>query len=185
MEKFLSQDLRFENLPSKDRRSFAGIPKKLLVSQGTLLYRFVTYAETSKDPSCRLPSAFWLPKETYEELGRLHAETDIPMAELVRGTVALAFDFNGVISGIMRAQLCRSVYALRGPIASQPMLGKGNEKLARDRPKNLSEIRAPGELEQFYLANLTWGDLFRVGIQDLSREGSARFLFDQASARRS
>jgi hypothetical protein len=178
MEKFLNQDLQFENLPSKDRRSFAGIPRKLLVSHGTVLYRFVTYAEASKDPSCRLPSAFWLPKETYEELGRLQAETDIPLAELVRGTLAIAFDFNGVISGAMRAQLCRSSYALRGPIASQPMLGRGNKKLVTDRPKNLREIGAPGGLEQFYLPNLTWADLFGVGIQHLSREGSARFLFN-------
>jgi hypothetical protein len=180
MGKILNQDLHFENIPSKDRRSFAGIPRKVLLSRGTVLYRFVTYVEASKGPSWRLPSPFWLPRETHEELARLHQETDIAMVELVRGTMALAFDFNNVISGEMRAGICPAAYAFRGPIAAQPTLGGGMKKLARDRPDILREIRAPGGLEQVYLPNLEWGDLFGVRVLHLSRGGSADFLFDHA-----
>ncbi len=180
MGEFLNHNLQFEKLPSNDRRSFAGMPRKVLLPGGTVLYRFVTYAEERKDPSYRLPSPFWLPKETYQELGRLHKETEIPMAELARGTAAVAFDFRSAISGVMRARLCRGAYALRGTIAAQPMLGSGKKELAKDRPGNLRKISTPGGLEQVYVPNLEWGDLFDVGVVPLGREGSARFLFGQA-----
>ena len=180
MGEFLNHSLQFEKLPWSDRRTFAGTPRKVLLRGGTVLYRFVTYAEDRRDPSYRLPSPFWLPKETYEELGRLQKETDVPMAELVRGTLAVAFDFKSAISGLMRGRLCRGAWALRGTIAAQPMLGRGNKELAKTRPGPLKNISGPGGLEQVYVPNLEWGDLFDVGVVPLGREGSARFLFDQA-----
>jgi hypothetical protein len=179
MGEFLNSSLQFEKLPWSDRRSFAAIPRKVLLPGGTILYRFVTYAEERRDPSYRLPSPFWLPNDTYAELGRLHKETDIAMTELVRGTMALAFDFKSAISGLMRGRLCRGAWALRGTIAAQPVLGRGNKELANGRPGNLRKINAPGGLEQVYVPNLEWGDLFDVAVVPLSREGSARFLFDE------
>jgi len=180
MGEFLNQNLQFDRLPPSDRRSFAGTPQRAFLSSGTVLYRFVTHAEEHRDASHRLPSPFWLPKETCEELGRLHRETDIPMAELVRGTMAVAFDFKGAISGLMRARLRRGAYALRGAIAAQPMLGSGRTELAKNRPGTLKKITAPGGLEQLYVPNLEWGDLYAVEVVPLTREGSARFLFGQA-----
>ena len=68
MGEFLNHDLQFQDLPIKDRQSFAGLPRKVLLSGGTVLYRFVTYGQAHKDPSAYLPSPFWLPMESYEEL---------------------------------------------------------------------------------------------------------------------
>ena len=79
----------------------------------------------------------------------------------------------------MRARLCRRTYAFRGTIAAQPMLGSGDKKLAKGRPKGLREISTPGGLDQVYLPGLEWGDLYDVGVVPLSRKGRARFLFDQ------
>ncbi len=42
---FCNHSLRFENLPWDDRRSFAGMPRKVLVTGGTALNRFVAYGE--------------------------------------------------------------------------------------------------------------------------------------------
>ena len=59
----LNLDLQFGKLPVSARGSFAGMPRKIMLPIGTVLYRFVTYAEERRDPSYRLPSPFWLPKE--------------------------------------------------------------------------------------------------------------------------
>ena len=93
MGEFLNHNLQFKKLPTNHRRSFVGIPRKVLLPGGTVLYRFMDHGKERKDSICGQPSPFWLPKETYQEVGRLHKETEIPMEELVRGTVAVAFDF--------------------------------------------------------------------------------------------
>ncbi len=98
------------------------------------------------------------------------------MRELVRGTLAIAFDFTQVITGVMSVRLRYPANVLTGLIAEQLLLAKFKSQ-AKDLSESLRKIIAPGGLEQIFVPNLEWGDFFQVGIEPLSRKGKSRFLF--------
>lgn len=131
-------------------------PQKELLWPTGGLYRFVRKHDPLLKPGKNggdYYSPYWIRKATLDQIGRYHNDTKIPMPELARGLLSIAFDFKKTIDSILAIRLRHKVYAFLGPSRALPALV--DPKKRPDLNRELHNIYSLGMLEQVYVPNLT------------------------------
>ncbi len=120
----------------REKNTFRFPPKRVLLTVGTVLYRFVTPSENQI-----LEGAYWMNQSTYDRIRR-YAKDRESMGEVARAWGAVNEKWNSRMNCICKIILTASCYAWVGPAKHQPST-KG---------RNISFM---GNGEQIFLPNLS------------------------------
>jgi len=169
----LNRDLPPQELPKVKQSFLHWPPRKELLWQNTTLYRFVPASDQPLKQGKYSP--YWIRKTTLDEIGRYHNDTKVPVPELARSLLSVAFDFKTTMDSILEIRLKTQVYAFVGPARPLPVLM--DPKKRTDLNPELHSIQSQGRLEQVYLPELTPEYVISHRHLYLKQWGSSTFLY--------
>lgn len=147
----LNEQLTFETMPAKVRKTFFGIPSKVFLRAGTDLYRFLSPRGwlqpgptdlVVSDPFFTgnyLISDCFLDYETFQAIPRFARDSGLTIAQVAQPALGVRPEWNPTMSEFGWIQLQRPVYGFKGAC---------NRKIFDPQLKS-------GGLDQIWLPNLT------------------------------
>jgi hypothetical protein len=129
--------------PMDARRAFLGVPRKIKLSPGLSLCRFITpeNAKLGYAGNYVFRSPWWFPISTLDEVLRVARLNKVPAVEAARARLAISDPYSPTMEGFCTMVITAPVWAWTGRASGQP----------KGEPDNVWYI---GGEEQIYVPNL-------------------------------